>query len=206
MLDYIFTKGDIIIKKLLLTLLITVSSQADSQPLQGREFGVEFNFPRLLTYSDSWKTASGTFSYFDHINKVEYAMPWTIQKHSNDSYDSYPHIEKSLDINTLDLHYRKFLGEELNGFYLSGFTRLAHLDGKMRYEDAYQKTTKLGLGAGLGYRLFPNKQRFYWGAGLIVGRYISGDNDVYEQSVDWLGFDDMPLIIDVEFLKFGYAF
>lgn len=192
------------IKKLFIALLLATSSQADSVPLQGRAFGVEFNFLRLLTYSDSWKTASGTFSYFDHSNKVEYAMPWTIQKHGDDSYDGYR--DKGLDINTLDLHYRKFLGDQMNGFYLSGFTRLAYLDGKVRYEDSYQKTTKLGLGVGLGYRLFPDNQRFYWGAGLIVGRYISGNNDVYEQSVDWLGFDDMPIIIDIEFLKFGYAF
>ena len=199
-------KESLMIKKLLLVVLMTALLQADSEPLQGKKFGVEFNFPRLLTYSKTWKTASGTFSYFDHKNRVEYAFPWMIGV-DGDS-DSVAHGGRGeLKIKNFDFHYRKFLGEQMNGFYLSGFGRLTHLDGKLEAENAFQKTLKFGLGVGLGYLLFPKNQRFYWGAGLIVGRYLGNQNDIYNHGgVEWLDFDDLPIIIDVEFLKFGYAF
>ena len=187
-------------KKIWMLVLLPLFLQAEKLPLEGRQFGVEFNIPRLLTYSEDWKSASGAFSYFDHTNKVEIAFPWLISK-TNDSgeRDTY------LDVNTIDVHYRKFLGEELNGFYFSGIGRLAHLDGKLREENAYQKTLKFGLGVGLGYRLFPKTNRFYWGTGLVVGRYISSENDIYAHGIDF-NFDDQSFFVDLEFLKFGYAF
>ncbi len=190
-------------KKLWIGLLLPLLLWSDKLPLEGREYGVEFNFPRLLTYSDDWKSVSGTFSYFDYEDKVEWAMPWMIA--SEGSEDSYSGKLKTIN---LDLHYRKYLADELNGFYISGFARLTRLDGKLQEgHGLYQKTLKLGVGAGLGFRILPKNKRFYWGAGLIVGRYLGNQNDIYDQSgVDWLSFDDMPVIVDVEFLKFGYAF
>jgi len=184
-------------------LFLTVYVQAESLPLEGREFGVEFNIPRLLTYSESWKSVSGTLSYFDHENRVEIAFPWLFSINESDvNYNN-----NNLDVINIDMHYRKFLGEEMNGFYLSGFGRLSHLDGRLRDENTNQKTLKLGVGVGLGYRLFPKTQRFYWGVGLIVGRYLGGENDIYAQdSINFAQFDDMPVIFDVELLKFGYAF
>jgi len=180
---------------------ISLFAQVDTLPLEGRKFGVEFNIARLLTYSEDWKSASGTFSYFDHKHNAEIAVPWLITAFKDTDYNN---IEIHLDVIDVDLHYRKFLGEELGGFYLSGFGRVSYLNGLLDKEEYYKKTTKFGLGVGLGYRFFPKTQRYYWGAGLIVGRYITGDHEIYREA--GFGIEDAPYIVDIELLKFGYAF
>ncbi len=193
------------VKKLLVIFIATIHisffAYADSLPLEGKRFGVEFNIPRVLTYSDDWKSVSGTFSWFDHENKVEIAVPWLI---SADKETDYHNVEIHMDVVDVDIHYRKFLGEELGGFYMSSFGRVSYLNGLLDREEQYKKTTKFGLGVGLGYRFFPKTQRYYWGVGLIVGRYIIGDNDIYREV--GFGIEDSPYIVDIELLKFGYAF
>ena len=182
-------------------MLLAIFAEAKSLPLEGRKYGVEFNIPRLLTYSESWKSASGTFSYFNQKDHVEIALPWHIAFYTDREGEV---DEEHYDVYNVDIHYRKFLGTEMDGFYLSGFTRLSYLNGLLEYEDRYKKTTKLGIGVGLGYRVLPKTQRYYWGVGLIVGRYITGENEIYREV--GFGIEDAPFIIDVEFLKFGYAF
>jgi len=191
------------IKKILLLLSLGLYLHAEGLAIEGRKFGVEFNFPRLLTYSDSWKSASGAFSYFDHQNHIEIAFPWVISHNGND--DDYGGVLKSRSI---DIQYRKFLEERLGGFYVSGFARLTHLDGKLSEGPYYQKTLKAGIGMGIGIRLFPKNGRIYWGAGLMVGRYLGNQNDIYYRGhdFDFFAFDDAPIILDIEFLKVGYAF
>ncbi len=188
-------------RKIFLIIMFSLFLEAQSLPLQGKRFGVEFNIPRLLTYSDSWKSFSGTFSYFKQEDNVEIALPWSVAFFT----DRYGEMdEEHLDVTNIDVHYRKFLGEEMNGFYLSGFTRVSFLNGLLEYEDTYKKMTKLGFGVGLGYRVFPKNKPYYWGVGLIVGRYMTGKNYIYRE----VGFriEDIPIIADIEFLKFGYAF
>ena len=189
------------IKKIVLWFFLALVLHAESLPLEGRKYGVEFNFPRLLTYSDSWKSISGTFSYFDHDEKIEIAVPWLIARHQN-RYDS-----DNYDVKTIDVHYRKFLEDRLSGFYISGFTRLAYIDGRLQDENMRQKTLKLGIGVGLGVRILPENSRFYWGFGLYVGRYLGNQNEIYKtRDFDFLIYDDIPIIVDFDFLKFGYAF
>jgi hypothetical protein len=61
-----------------------------------------------------------------------------------------------------------------------------------------------GAGVGIGYRKF-SYRGLYWGASLSLGRYFIGKNDRFYGS--WLSYDDdNEIIIDVEFLKFGWAF
>lgn len=183
------------------SIALSLLVHSDTLPLEGKRFGVEINIPRLLVYSDSWQSASGTFSWFDYDNKAEIALPWEIAKYKKIDYDP---AEIHIDVVDVDLHYRKFLGKELGGFYLSGFGRVSYLNGILDQEDTYKKTTKVGFGVGLGYRLFPKNQRFYWGAGLIVGRYVTGKHNIYRH-IDFI-LEDSSVIVDVEFLKFGYAF
>ncbi len=188
-------------RKILLLLFLAIYLQAQSLPLQGKHFGVEFNIPRLLTYSDSWKSLSGSFSYLYQEDNVEIALPCSVAFFTDRAVEV---DEAHFDVTNVDVHYRKFLGEQMDGFYLSGFVRASFLNGLLQDEDDYKKTTKLGLGVGLGYRVFPKNKPYYWGVGLIIGRYMTGKNELYREV--GLRIEDTPIIVDIEFLKFGYAF
>ena len=78
------------------------------------------------------------------------------------------------------------------------------------FDDAthpYKTENKFGMGVGIGYRIFFKNGIYngmYWGASLSVGRYISGKKHQFIH--DAAGGDDEQNIIDVELLKFGYAF
>ena len=113
---------------------------------------------------------------------------------------------------TLDAHYRYFLGDTTNGFYINGFGRLARLRAKtgddLSWLDGYAThptatENKFGVGVGIGYRIF-SKNGLYWGTSLSAGRYIVGKNDKFIMAN--FGNDDSQTIIDIEMLKFGYAF
>jgi hypothetical protein len=197
------------IKKLSLILLLAFATQVHSAPLEGRKYGVEFNFPRAIAFSKDWKSMSGTFSYFNHRKNAEIAVPWMITKEGRG--------EDALLVSSVDLHYRHFLNSELNGFYLSAFTRLANYDGTTYSNNDYayggdnykgkkkETNVRVGVGVGLGYRLFPEKSRIYWGAGFAIGRYLDYGDTKYinEDFGSELG---TPLIVEAELLKFGYAF
>ena len=218
----------LILKAIPLLLLLALMQNSRAETLQGRKFGVEFNIPRVLSYSKAWKSLSGSFSYFNHRNSTEIAFPWLIAKYGSDDTDasapSYNDANNSLINKSLDMHYRKFFDNELNGFYFSVFTRLSHFDGSVYAGQSsstnpssnldkpiYYRTTKklkklrIGLGVGLGYRLFPKNKRLYWGAGIILGRYID-DTEYDFVNNGGAVTENTPIIIDAELLKFGYAF
>lgn len=168
------------------------------QPLGDRKHGIEFNFFRALAWSE-YKTLSGTYSRFDTQKNVEIAIPIFYQSDKTDYWSSTSTYESF----TVDLHYRKFLRHNLDGFYLSGFTRFAHLSGTLLENWPQDKgsESKLGVGFGIGYRIF-SATGWYWGASLSLGRYFVGEAERFD-----LGdVDDSDFIIDVEFFKFGYAF
>ncbi|MCF6235377.1 MAG: hypothetical protein L3J70_03195 [Gammaproteobacteria bacterium] len=182
-------------------------------PIGSKNFGVELNIARLLVFEEE-RAVSGGFSLFDHKRKVEYAFPIFYQNSiKNDGYwGDAENNKRSIRISTIDFHYRTFLNDRLNGFYISGFTRLAYLKGTLQcnYYGVYETSscsrstkseTKLGVGVGIGYRIFSSK-RLYWGTSLSIGKYITGDKYDFE-----LGeFDDGEYIFDMELLKFGWAF
>ena len=178
------------------------------QPLQDKKYGVELNFFRLLFFGSATDglnhTLSGTFSLFYPKKKVEIAFPF-FYSNTDEYYE-----DSSIRQVTLDCHYRKFLGNSLNKFYISGFVRYANLKG---YEDSYwfkdkdddpvmSAENKVGVGFGVGYRIF-SYSGFYWGTSISVGRYIIGKNNKFGNSI-W--DNDNEIIFNFEFLKFGYAF
>jgi len=63
---------------------------------------------------------------------------------------------------------------------------------------------KLGIGFGMGYRIFSYKG-LYWGVSASLGRYFIGENDMF-QSSSYFADDDSEMIFDFEFLKFGWTF
>jgi hypothetical protein len=210
----------------------TASTEHDT-PRKNKRFGIELNIPRLFTLGGStdWQSASGAFSYFYHKNNAEISIPWLVESLETGAKE----YDRTLSDQTLALHYRQFLGEELNGVYWSGFVKLAHVKGRERdynyqrpehalnkspcYGDGCENTTddtprysnpqkstyKLGIGIGTGYRFFPKNKPYYWGASLSVGQYITGKHNLYDGGTGVLTADSKH-IVDVELLKFGYAF
>jgi len=178
-------------------------SEVMNEPLTNKSYGVEFNFLRLLM-ADEGMSLSGTFSLFNVNRDAEIAFPifFSNPKNSNDL--------KEL---TIDCHFRYFLGNTQNGLYISVFTRYAYLKGYLADNDDLFDTGhtgirdtehKLGLGVGVGYRIFSYKG-IYWGTSLSFGRYLIGKNDKFYSN--FVSFDDdSKQIVDFEFLKFGIAF
>lgn len=176
-------------------------SEQKNNPLYDKTYGIEANLFRLILLDNF--SFSGGFSYFDKKHNAEIAFPIY-----------YQNPKKSTDLTalTVDCHYRYFLGNTLNGFYISGFTRLAQLNGTLGYNDLFGddtptekgSETKIGLGFGLGYRIF-SYRGLYWGSSFSIGRYVIGKNDKFHGG--FLSYDDDDeYIFDLELFKFGWAF
>jgi len=184
-----------------------------NKPLQDKKYGIEINILRLLFYNSKNNifnhTFSGGFSLFDIDRHAEIAFPVYYSNPRNIWDDEYD--EHNLRQFTLDCHYRRFLGNTQNGFYISGFIRYANLrgyEGEWYYweDDNPKKSTenKLGVGIGIGYRKFSYKG-FYWGTSLNLGRYFIGENDKFQGEFG-LYDNDSEMIYSFELLKFGWAF
>ncbi len=172
-----------------------ILSHLGNNPLGGREQGIEFNIIRLLNSDSDNITLSGTYSRFKHDENVELAFPLFYAK---ETYNNEP----STHVTNADIHYRKYLGPKIGGFYMSGFGRYSHINGALKDDTSKTDTTnKLGLGVGIGYRKF-SESGLYWGTSLNLGHYLIGDS---QRFADAPAADD-PMIIDVEMLKFGYAY
>ncbi len=178
--------------------------ESKNEPLAGKRIGLEFNFIRPLIAEESL-TLSGGVSLFSVSPRMEVAFPL---------YYSNPKDAKDLHEWTADCHLRYFLGNTRNGFYLSAFTRFARLNGTLSETNetlfgdeaigGKDSESKLGIGFGLGVRKF-SYHGLYWGASFSVGRYIAGKNGKFYGK--FLSYDDDErIIMDVEFLKFGWAF
>jgi hypothetical protein len=181
-----------------------IYAEIKNQPLINKKVGIEFNFVRLLLIEDAF-TLSGGLSFFSVNRQAEIAFP---------IYYCNPKDPKDLKEWTIDCHYRYFLGNTQNGFYLSGFTRYAHLSGYAGNNDDLlwegstdgQKLSedKIGIGVGIGYRKFSYKG-LYWGFSFSFGKFITGEQNKFFGKFLALD-DDAKYIYDCEILKFGWAF
>jgi len=188
----------------ILALQKQMNKRLDKNPLKDKTFGVELNLFRLLSIDEAF-TISGGFSLFDIDRRAELAFPIYIQ---------LPQENYELTAVTVDGHYRYFLGERQGGFYVSAFSRLAYLNGisndnysideNATIQGSKESVLKVGLGVGIGYRIFSYKG-IYWGTSLSVGRYFIGKNDNFYSSFLDIN-DDASMILDIELLKFGWAF
>ncbi|MDP8314309.1 MAG: DUF3575 domain-containing protein [Candidatus Celaenobacter antarcticus] len=197
-------------------------------PLGNKKWGIEINLIRLL-FIDTGKdefvyTFSGGVSLFNINRQVELAFPIF---YSHVKYKDEDEYEESLRQFTLDCHYRRFLGKTQKGFYISGFIRYANIRGTKLgdwdnywyngYEEPKRSTeNKIGIGFGIGYRIFSH-MGIYWGVSLNIGIYLIGENYIFtEDDFFLLGkfkpdtvslFDnDSIIIFNFELLKFGWAF
>ncbi|NCP84090.1 MAG: hypothetical protein GW823_04165 [Bacteroidetes bacterium] len=188
----------------ILALQKQMNERLDRNPLKTKTFGVEVNLFRLLSFDEAYTFSAG-LSFFDIDRRSEIAFPLYVQI-AQDDYE--------LTAITLDGHYRYFLSNRQGGFYVSAFSRFAFLNGQKNNYDYYyddistkndrESIVKVGLGIGIGYRIFSYKG-IYWGTSLNVGRYFIGKNDHFYSSFLEIN-DDATMILDIEFLKFGWAF
>lgn len=188
-----------------------------NDPLQNKTFGVEMNIARLLLATEV-TSFSGGLSLFSVDRNAEIALPFYYGRSESDLDGGSSLSDVDFTEITQDVHYRYFLGNSQNGFYLSAFARLAWLDGiegsttfdgfldsaGTGAENHRSTEGKLGVGVGLGYRIFSYKG-LYWGCALSLGRYVIGDNDRFRGAFFSLD-NDGRYIFDVEMLKFGWAF
>lgn len=186
----------------------SLKKSAIDQPLGARRQGVELNLFRIIASNSDEGSISGTYSRFDTEHNVEWAVPVFYQWHNGDRATDAD-TDRRFDSSTfnIDLHYRRYLGHRLDGFYLSGFSRLAQLHGMEDGGSKVSSELKAGLGVGLGWRKI-SANGLYWGMSVSLGRYLVGESEKFADSGKNAGleFDNMEYILDVEFLKFGYAF
>jgi len=207
-------------KKILTTLLpfLITLSQAQKLPTppklftpQPNSWGVEINPIRLLLTNSDYFGFSGTLSHFDNTNGVEIAIPIYYlrddRRFTNEQNQHYGAVERRLN---LDLHYRRyssFAHGKTESYYVGAFARYTHLDGEANDRAGTVVVDKLGFGGEIGIRvknIFDTP--FYWGASLMIGGYVTGDNNKLSHDMFDAGFDDRQLIVDIELLKIGYEF
>lgn len=180
-----------------------IYKEQKNNPLENKSFGIELN-PFWLFFLNEGFHLTGGFSFFNIDRDAEIAIPIVFR---ND-YDS--------DVNTFFIggHYRYFLGNTQNGFYLSGlgeynFTRylaLSYDTTSNEFDEHTRGNQRAGLGIGIGYRKFSYKG-LYWGFSFSVGRYMWKQNDFEGISTEgFISEVTNDLLLDIELLKFGYAF
>lgn len=165
-----------------------------------RKHGIEFNPFGLFLQLDPAENllVSFGYSYFGLDSITELSLP-ILYRNAEDGYAVH-----------IDLHYRRFITGEKNGFYVSGMLRYTRIKSEIityffevNENTVFpEKTTNnFGLGMGLGWRFF-NSSNFYWGASFSFGQYLVNNIEEYKYE---------PLIssgyfVDLEFLKIGYFF
>ncbi len=170
--------------------------------------GFEINPLSILALGDTTFYFSTGISIFNPNNNTEIAFPilWTKEDRSINYYQNKRNIVRHYQESFLyvDTRYRKYLRSLEDGIYFDAFMRFCSIKGKLRNEDVIQRTDKLGIGAGVGYRFLPKKSpNFYYGFSFAIGRYLTENNDIYD---DMFFINDHAYFIDIEFFKFGYLF
>ncbi|MCI0708390.1 MAG: hypothetical protein L0Y80_13000 [Ignavibacteriae bacterium] len=180
-------------------------------PLANKTMGIELNLARLLASSaDNDFTLAGTFSLFAVTRRGEIAFPFFYQKSTSTVQNGFDNTEYKfpLTLVNFDATYRHFLGKYQDGFYFSTGVRYTYIKGVEGTDffffssgsEVESSMHRFGAYFGAGYRYF-SESGFYWGISVIYGRYFG----------DWKGyhdvlFDDQKVLIDMELLKFGFAF
>ena len=160
-------------------------------PLEGKQFGFEFNPIGLLfstTRSDgeemNFSIRCGV-SFFPPSKNAEIAFP--IYYNSDMSVFGY---NSGVSVFHIDGQYRSFIGKHRKGLYFSSGLRYLSTKSDSYYEDENpDKNDYFGLTFGIGYRIY-GSTGWYWGTGIYGGRYLNED----------------ARILEIELLKFGRLF
>lgn len=176
-------------------------------PISSKTFGIELNPFWLLYAGDNefeGTHLTGGVQLFSIDRNAEISIPFII------------HDAKSFSEYSLDLNYKRFLAKTQHGFFINAFTRISKIEANVltgsfsldegsSIESSQFNDTRLGLGFGLGYRVY-SEFGLYWGFGIGLGKFF-----IYEEPEDEM-FDlgifnsTSNFIFDIELMKFGFAF
>ncbi|MCK9484093.1 MAG: hypothetical protein M0R34_06995 [Candidatus Marinimicrobia bacterium] len=173
------------------------------------KFGVELNPGLILYASDQKATVISTgISIFPKNRKTELTIPIIYEYSKDDDWFNGNYFGKSINI---EFHYRYYLIGKLGGIYNGVGLKYnyAYLEPEIdeeEYEFAKKEiVSRLGLGFGIGYRIFSN-ERIYWGIGIFIGRYFLGRDISDKISLDSMFSRDENAFVTIQLLKVGYAF
>ncbi len=113
------------------------------------EHGISINPLRLFVnqtpLSGGGKTYTGTYSIFNKQQGIEHAFPILYATQDNE--------DNPLDLFTMEYQWRKYKNPINDGhnLYFGGFTKVAYIEAITRKQYEVDSTTKLGLGAVLGW-------------------------------------------------------
>jgi len=174
-----------------LTLVLSVNAlaqQASEQLGNGKKMGVALN-PVLLLFQ--WGSAEVNF--WNISRSAEINIP--IQFASDPFFIDKDNLD--VRIFSLGAYYRYFFNEKQKGFFIQGGWIYGHASVKESGDEASGNQNSILF--GFGYRLISQKGLF-WGVALGAGRSWGTIKDPDGDEVRGSG-----LAIDVDFLKFGYA-
>lgn len=186
-------------------------------PLKNKKFGIEINPTSLFAGN-----FTGGLQLFSIDRKAEISIPVSYYKPI--VLFSWGNVGERQDYDlSIDLQYRRFIGEHQNGFWFGGGLRLtlaneyvyssnSYYDNNGYYQfsdnSRYEKNNYFGLMAGIGYRYY-TQSGFYWGVSLSGGKYLNVES--VENNYNSFGDNSSQPIrseyfFDMEFLKVGFAF
>jgi len=186
------------------TILITSSLKAHDDT-----FGISINPVRIGISDSEYETYSGTFSYFNHENNTEIAIPWIYERDTYlwDDITSYKTPDTLLNI---DLQYKQYIDKERSaeGMFYGAFARYSYLHGDSNRKFIIAEQHKFGLGVLAGFQITTFSIAgidLYWGSTLSVGFYLNKDANIFDSDVS-LYWEDHRYILDLELLKIGITF
>lgn len=194
--------------------LLAVAERVD--PFLDKRFSVSVNLPLLLATAGRDEQAfSASVAWFPKGSPLEVVVPiWfrrvragSVPLPGGGGSASVP--DSDFSGLCLDLQGRLYFDPLRSGWYWAAGLRWAHLEGWR--ESVYDPwggggsggravRDRLGACAGVGWRL--ESARFDWGWNVLLGRWFDGNQPRIEND----GMLGEPLIVDVEFFKFGLLF
>lgn len=177
---------------LILGLSQSAFSQESSESVgNGKNIGIAMN-PVLLLFK--WGSAEVNFwnvSRNAEINvPIQFARnPFSIGEEDDDNLD--------IILSSIGAYYRYFFSDNQRGFFAQAGWLYSHIS----LEEGSEKATgsQNSILFGFGYRLI-SKKGFFWGCALAVGKSWGTVKDP-----DGEEFQEPGLALDLDLLKFGYA-
>ncbi len=196
---------------LFLTLFfISLSAQESDTSFHRYNYGLEINPAAALVGSayESMLLYAGV-NILNYKRDVELAFPITFWQEFKDNRNT---------ILNIDAQYRWFMKDKQEGLFSIFGVRISYFTHEDQYYDYIPLSNeyyfhdkqidflKFGVCFGMGYRYYSPKG-IYWGFAIYIGRYLNNVDNGHDKEFDMFFINTgKRTFLEVEFLKFGYAF